>query len=1080
MLSDYSSYKKIIEFVAALLVIFMMVLGPVPFALAQEVPEEDPVEEVVEEVVEPLAEDPPTEETTVEEDTPEPQGGGDGSDGGDGGDGGDGTPGDGNPETGPAEGDDGGSTGAAGDGGDGGGADTGGDEENNTGEEETTIETGDAEAEGDIKNYVDLSILQTLAEEAGIDLPPLYLSYIYFDSELGKYVSSDPSKQEELDEYLLDGFLDPEEYLQIVTPEQDVTASTTNDAIVENEAEIEAETGENSASYNQNVSIDTGDAKAIANVLNVVNTNIFDSEGFFLFLDNLGADGVQGDLDFRDFDFFNPDNVQESSNARVDGSNPISAICPTCGGAGELTINIDQNAEITNDIVVRSGTGQNEGLYNSGDTTINTGDAYAAANAINLANTNIVDSNYLLLTFNNYGDYNNDIVFPSANEFLEMFETGGQTTPASVNIDNNSTAGVDNNTELVGETGENIAHETPDGGSITTGDATTANNTLNQINSNLFGGSSFSILVKVHGEWDGDVVGIPDGMTWKETPEGIELIYDSEGSSCDGTSACDSYDAIDVTTNSATQITNNISVVALTGENKIEGAGGDAEINTGDAYAAANTINVANTNVIGKNWMMAVINIFGDFNGDLTFGQSNLWVGAKANLPSADPEPGTPFTYEYTVMNTGDAPATNVCLTNRFDSRLVELQILNPTVDREIRQGEVEYCIGTVNAGEIREITRHARIADHLGYGTTYITNDIEVQGGGGDDPQEDNFEAVTIDVSIAPPKTYNNGTKVEYKPSPKLSISKVNASPFFVYASSSVNYRIIVKNTGAGSAYNSVLIDTLYDGDGNKVYEEYWNLEEIYAGEYIEIAYTTFFNEATEPGTYRNVARIEALGGYHTFKYGHDASTESVESTIKVVPNPYLEVQKEQVIEIVEESKEVTESIDEKIIEEDVVDEEHADEPIILAVAKEAEFAVVFGPYHGPLYYEHGNSENAQILSKLFDHPQFTTHPVHIGARGVFSGHPLFTQHPVYLKHSYFNEDNNSLTAFPWLEDLTAGIGFIKLLKMPFGDLSKADTESDDKENGRKTIALLAFGMFIMRRPVYRPIKKNQYNKAN
>jgi hypothetical protein len=267
-------------------------------------------------------------------------------------------------------------------------------------------------------------------------------------------------------------------------------------------------------------------------VLNVVNTNIFDSEGLFLFLDNLGENGVSGNLDLRNYDIFKPKAVNEQSNTRSSASgrtNPITAICPTCGGAGDLTINTSQNAAITNDVVVRSASGRNNALGNRGDVLIQTGDAYAAANTINLANTNIVDSNYLLLTFNQFGDYDGDIVFPSSEEFLDLFGNKSQSTPDRVNVNNTSTADIGNNASVEGKTGGNEAQTDRDGGSIQTGNSSAANNVLNQINSNLFGGASFSILLKVHGDWDGEVIGAPEDMYWRETENGIELVYDSEG-----------------------------------------------------------------------------------------------------------------------------------------------------------------------------------------------------------------------------------------------------------------------------------------------------------------------------------------------------------------------------------------------------------------------------------------------------------------------------------------------------------------------------------------------------------------------
>jgi hypothetical protein len=1059
-----SFLHKVIYQIVAIITALLLAFYPMPVALAQEVTE-TPEEPVVEQTTVEEPSETPTEEPAAQE-----GGGTDGLDGGDAGDGTDGqAAGDGGVNTNePQDGGDGGDTGDGAEGGAGEGTpDTGGIEESNTGNEETTIGTGDATATGDISNNIDLTVLNALAEAAGIEVP-LVLHYVYYDTTDGKYKTSDPSKQAELDAALADGILDPQEYLQVVTPEDDVIASTTNDVEVFNEADIEAETGQNTANNNEDVTIQTGDAKAIANVLNVVNTNIFDSEGLFLFLDNLGANGHLGDLDFRDFDIFKPNAVSEESNTRLGADNPITAICPTCGGIGDLTVNTAQNAEITNDVVVRSGTGANLGLGNSGDVSIETGDAYAAANTINVANTNIVDSNYLLLTFNNFGDFNNDIVFPAASEFLEMFGTGGQTTPAQVNANNTNTTDVGNNTDVNGNSGDNVAHENFDGGSIETGDASASSNTLNQINSNLFGGASFSILLKVHGDWNGAVYGVPDDMYWRETPEGIELIYDSEGGTCTG-GGCNGYDAINVNNNNATAINNNVSVTALTGENRIEG-GTDATIKTGDAYAAANTINVANTNVIGKNWLMAVVNIFGDFNGNITFGQPNLWVGAKANVP-ANAGPGTTVTYEYTVMNTGDAPATNVCLTNRYDYRLLNFNVYNPLTDREVSRGEMEYCIGTVEPGDVIEFTRNARIGDRLNYGSTFIENDIEVNGGGDDPYPEDNNEQVTFEVWKQPEvqPTNTGGKKIQYKPSPNLSITKVNASPFWVRASSTVDYRVIIKNTGAGSAYNAVLVDTLYNEDGEKEYTEYWNLGEIFPGEEIEVMYSTFFNDSTEPGVYRNEAHVEALGGYHTFLYGHDASTEVASSDIKIVP-ALIKTKNEPVVEVIEDSKEVKETLPE--VEEDQsegVDEEvsevteaDAELPVIVALIEEPDFEPVLGPFHGPFYYEREpvNQYLAFAYGPLNDHPLFTQHPVE-PTRTLFGlvDHPVFTSHPVFIQHSYFNVLSEAN-----VEENIAFAGLLKFLKLPEFNIFGLGGEEEEEED--QVLALLALSMFVLRSP--------------
>lgn len=1057
----FSGYNSILRLVAVVAVTLALVFQPFHFAIAQEAPADPPP--VEEPVVEPPpaeepVQDPPPEEPAAEatgDPAPEPEpvieGGSDGVDGGDAPGGADGTSPD-DPPLDPQPGDVGTSTESGGD---------PPDEEPpaESGGDTTTIETGDASADGTIENQIDINELKVLLDAAysKYNLP---LGYVIYDHTTGKYIAYSPEAQVKLDKALEDGLVDPYEYLDIVTPELDTLASTTNETVLDNTADIGANTGGNTANNNDNVTINTGDARATSNVLNVVNTNIYNSEGFFLFLDNLSRGGASGSLDLRDYDFFNPTEVLTTTNQRSSAieDNPVlkrvidkvKAICPSCGGSGDLTVNTDQVAEITNDIVVRSGTGVNEASWGAGNASINTGDAYAAANVINLANTNIVDSNYLLLTYNNYGDWDGDLVFPSADSLIETFDVGGQSTPPII-ANNTNTTDVNNSADLTAGTGDNTANGGGAGGSIATGDASASTNVLNELNSNLVGGTSFSILIKVHGEWAGDIVGAPEGVEWRETPNGVEIYYDPEG----GGGGTASYDSFNITSDNTATINNNVEVIALTGENMIEGAGGSASITTGDASAAANIINVANTNVIGKNWLMAVVNIFGDWNGNLSFGVPNLWIGAKAVLDSPEPGPGTGLNFEYTVMNTGDAPANNVCLRNRFDSRYLSLDIQSTLTDRYINGDSVEYCIGTVEAGAVRELSRRARIAEDMPYGTTFISNNIEVFGAQDEEYLDDNEEFVSFEVWNEPPKVSStSGARISYKPSPDLKITKSHSSPFGARASSTVNYRIVIRNEGPGSAYDAVLIDKLTHEDGSVIYEETWNLGEIYSNETIEISYTTFFNGASEQGVYTNSAYVKALSGYHNFLYGRNGDSETVESSVLILPalNVYYG---EEVVEVVEDSMEVLEEDSgAEFIGEEVIENEE-EVPVIITG--------VLGPlYSHPVFTQHPVYANLPHIAASFSHPVFS--------KAVWGSpllHPQFTQHPVHNKRTVLTDiirssDNLRVS---WLQSLSNSF-FISALKWPFDKVTVASAFEEDtepSENKERVLVLLAMSIFIM-----------------
>ena len=83
-------------------------------------------------------------------------------------------------------------------------------------------------------------------------------------------------------------------------------------------------------------------------------------------------------------------------------------------------------------------------------------------------------------------------------------------------------------------------------------------------------------------------------------------------------------------------IENEVLAVSDTGENTIEG--NSASINTGNANAVTNLINILNSNVSDTNWLLGMINIFGNWQGDLAFGRPDLWVGASVRTDRPRPD----------------------------------------------------------------------------------------------------------------------------------------------------------------------------------------------------------------------------------------------------------------------------------------------------------------------------------------------------------------------------------------------------------------------------------------------------------
>ncbi|MEK7068559.1 MAG: hypothetical protein AAB964_01955, partial [Patescibacteria group bacterium] len=192
-----------------------------------------------------------------------------------------------------------------------------------------------------------------------------------------------------------------------------ITASTTNQGELGSAASSSATTGANAAEGDDGLAtVVTGDALATANVINVINTNLFNSEGLILFINQLFGGGL--DLRAYDLSYFFRGSPGASPTTNANG-NPQCTLL-TCLNSSSLNVLNTNNATVTNDVIVRAGTGDNtattSGQGTDADAEIDTGDAYAAANVINLVNTNFINSSYLLLAFNKFGDLNEDIILP--------------------------------------------------------------------------------------------------------------------------------------------------------------------------------------------------------------------------------------------------------------------------------------------------------------------------------------------------------------------------------------------------------------------------------------------------------------------------------------------------------------------------------------------------------------------------------------------------------------------------------------------------------------------------------------------
>ncbi|TSC68734.1 MAG: Uncharacterized protein G01um101456_516 [Parcubacteria group bacterium Gr01-1014_56] len=672
-----------------------------------------------------------------------------------------------------------------------------------------------------------------------------------------------------------------------------LTASTTNEAELSTEDITDASTGENTAEGGESLAtIVTGTAAAFANVINIVNTNIFNSEGLILFLNQLFGVG----LDLRTFNlsyFFNGEAGASPTVAENTGEPQCTLL--TCMNSSALNVFNTNTATVTNSVLVRASTGQNiASTTEGGEATIDTGDAYAAANVLNLVNTNIINSSYLLVAFNNFGNLAGDITLPDADFFTRLFAQGGsapEMNSSTYGVNNTNSANFTGTTTASAETGANIASTTGTGmGEVLSGNAYTQANTFNEVNTTQIGGTSVFLFFRTFGNWTGTVKGLPAGMSWATTTGGVIVMSDNSATglpeapeaNCDEdigpVSNCFNASHLLASSTNTANVEDNVEVSAVTGENTALTENATSSVSTGNAYAVANVVNMVNTSIVGRNWIFAIFNIFGDWTGDISFGQSELQLEALAQTP-AQTRPGSDVTYLFTVHNSGDADADNVVLKADFDKNLLSFGQGGSAGVLDTDTGK-QWDLGKVARGETRTFSYTAQVGD-IPAGTSMtipLTATISrgANGAGGGDVL---FTLVTIDVTSPAPAPSNGGGGgggggggiigangvFNATPDPKITAKKT-LSISTTTAPTIVDYKVVVENnTNAGALYHGLLTDTLYDPSGSVMYTRSWDLSTVPPADQITLTYSVAFGTSTKPGIYRNVARVTGMSNHPT-----------------------------------------------------------------------------------------------------------------------------------------------------------------------------------------------------------------------
>ncbi len=359
-----------------------------------------------------------------------------------------------------------------------------------------------------------------------------------------------------------------------------------------------------SPSNTTNPTINTGNATSITNLINDVNsTNVnaqVINQTINLFVDQ------NGNLNVSD-----PFNIA-SAAIQSHPNDPIINVSVT---------NVNNFAYLSNNIVSGANTGENS--INGSSAIINTGNAYSIVNLINKVNFTVMNSNLHLVTINIFGNLNGNIILPNLPP-----NTSTNCSGCGVNTVVNNSTQVTNNIQNTSNTGTNSIT----GGassSIVTGNSTSSTNNINLINTNIFGTNAEMLFLNNFGVWTGSFIGW-DSFAPQLGGTNLSLINLTPSATNSATTCSSCTGNININNNA--NVTNNITSSANTGTNSINGK--NASITTGNAFSAISLFNLINTNFINSSGFFGLINIFGNWTGNI--GGANEFAALNAPPPAQD------------------------------------------------------------------------------------------------------------------------------------------------------------------------------------------------------------------------------------------------------------------------------------------------------------------------------------------------------------------------------------------------------------------------------------------------------------
>lgn len=546
--------------------------------------------------------------------------------------------------------------------------------------------------------------------------------------------------------------------------------------------------------------INTGDAVALGNIVNVVNTTGVGSSVKVYLMNN-----ITGQMDQID--------LNSAWNLLNNNPNVGMVTVDTTSGTGQ--VNVINYASIVNSLNVLANSGNN--LISGGNNNlIATGNAYALANILNLVNTNLFNSKLFLGVINIDGSTFGDLVLPNPSNFIS------NGNDSSFNGSINNVAVIGSNSSASANSGGNQIDSTANSNNlIQTGNSVAVATNLTITNVNMVGGNIFMLALNNLGNWTGQI------YNW-QTPGSVISGFGNETFVINSMGQAGIQNTLlQGNINNAAYIDNLVTTIATTGGNSINSSGGDSLISTGNAWAQSNITTMANLNLWNSSWFYGLVNVIGNWKGNVIFAYPDLTLAlAPSNSKLSR---GDNLDIFVNLANVGYDGTGDAAVTVNLPDGLGYLgddSGIKPSINGQ----NLRWVIGQLNAKEGKSFTIHTKVG--LNNQTAFnlvkdalaaeINKEMIINGQANTSRAEVSVSNNSASTEVWEVTNDPNATTTASDSNlwPKLTLSVKNNVNNWVYPKDVVTFEINGKNEGEATAYNTYFVHQIVNSQGQIISE--------------------------------------------------------------------------------------------------------------------------------------------------------------------------------------------------------------------------------------------------------------------